>query len=36
MYPIVSGDLMASAVEMVMYFFTLVAALVSCLLTARG
>jgi hypothetical protein len=36
MEPVVSPEMMAGAVEMVLYFFTLVAAAVSFLLTARA
>ena len=35
MYPIIPGDAMAGALEMVCCFFTVVAAVGSCLLTLR-
>jgi hypothetical protein len=36
MYPVISSDLMAGAVQLVTCFVTLVAALLSCLLCSRA
>ena len=35
MYPVLPGEAMTSALEMVCYSFTVVAAVVSCLLSLR-
>ena len=36
MYQFIPEDAIAATVEMVCYFFTIVAAVVSCMLTTRG